>query len=300
MSRRACLAALVLAVTASLGATASASAVSISREGAQIVVRPDEDELLKDVEVTVANNTFTLAKRYVLDEIGTPHAGPGCDPSGAPTCAIADAKVLKLELGEGDQQALVTSSPIPVIIDGGSGRDRPTVTNAPQITIIGGTGNDIIKATGSKISVDGGDGDDTIEVGQGTVTGGEGDDTIRGATHADGGNGDDTLESTVKHARLVGGAGNDSFDTASTRTPSRQRLECGDGSDIADVDGADELGNGCGPRFTHLRKVGTLARFTADGTIRLTNVATVPKSVSARVSVSGPRILGLPKSFDGT
>jgi hypothetical protein len=299
MSRRACLTALVLAVSTSLAASPSASAVYIAREGEQIVVRPDEDELFKDVEVTVSNHTFTIAKRYAVDDIGTPHAGPGCDTSG-PHCPIGDAKRLVLDLGEGDQQALVIDSPIPVIVDGGTGRDRPEVRNAPQITIVGGTGNDIIKATGPDISVAGGDGDDTIEVSQGAVTGGEGEDTIRGATYADGGNGDDTLESTAKGARLIGGAGNDSFDTASPRTPGKQRLDCGEGSDIADIDGADVLGHGCGPRFTHLRKVGTLARFTHDGTIRLLDVAKVPKSVSARVSVGGPRLLGLPKSFDGT
>src|SRR4051812_28789191 len=115
MSRRACFAALVLAVCTSLATAKSASAVSIAREGDQIVIRPDFDELLKDVVVTTDGSSFTLAKRYIVDDIGMPHAGPGCDPSGAPTCPIAGAKALKLELGEGDQEALVTDSPIPVI-----------------------------------------------------------------------------------------------------------------------------------------------------------------------------------------
>src|SRR5688572_25610293 len=125
MSRRACIAGLVLAVLTSLGSTSSASAVFLAREGEQIVVRPDLDELLKDVVVTTNGDSFTIAKRYAVGDIGTPHAGPGCDASGAPTCAIAGATSLKLELGEGDQAALVTGSPIPVIFDGGPGRDRP-------------------------------------------------------------------------------------------------------------------------------------------------------------------------------
>src|SRR3954453_9897707 len=97
------LVALCLALTSLLFTAARADAVYIAREGDQIVVRPDEDELLKDVEVTAnqAGTAFTIAKRYVVDDIGTPHAGPGCDPSGAPTCAIDGATRLTVELGEG-------------------------------------------------------------------------------------------------------------------------------------------------------------------------------------------------------
>src|SRR4051794_19877147 len=201
------LAALVLAVLSPLAFAARADAVYIAREGDQIVVRPDDDELLKDVEVTVQGGSFTIAKHYTVDDIGTPHAGPGCDASGAPRCAIAGARALRVELGEGDQQALVTDSPIPVTIDGGTGRDRPEVRNAPSVTILGGTGDDIIKASArGPIAVDGGEGDDTVDVTGGSVTGGAGDDTIRGATTADGGAGDDTIRGATTAS---GGAGDD-------------------------------------------------------------------------------------------
>src|SRR5262245_27932944 len=89
---------------ASFGLAVPAQAVGISREGTQIVVRPDEDELLKDVEVTGSPTQFTIAKRYVVDPIGMPHAGPGCDATGAPKCAIDNATSIKIELGEGDQE----------------------------------------------------------------------------------------------------------------------------------------------------------------------------------------------------
>src|SRR6202008_1667172 len=125
----------ILAVLATLAFAQSAEAVVISREGDQIVVRPDEDELLKDVEITGTPTQFTIAKRYAVDDIGTPHAGPGCDATGAPTCDIEHATTLRVELGEGDQQALVTNSPIPVIIDAGTGRDRPTIKDAPSATV---------------------------------------------------------------------------------------------------------------------------------------------------------------------
>ena len=303
MPRRAPLVPLVIALLATFAFAPRAEAVVISREGDQIVVRPDPDELLKDVEVTGNGSSFTIAKKYVVDEIGTPHSGPGCDATGAPTCAIGDAKTLKVELGEGDQEALVKNSPIPVILDGGAGRDRPAVDGAPMATILGGTGDDIINADADgPVTIDGGAGDDTIDIAQGTatVTGGEGDDTIRGAATAVGGNGNDQLEATTAGAKLIGGPGNDSFVTSSPRTPTKQSIDCGDGSDSADVDGADVLGAGCGPTFTHLRKVGTIGRFTRDGAIAISAFARLPKAVSARLTVTGPRIVGLPKSFKGT
>src|SRR6187399_2133713 len=95
MPRRAPLVPLVIALVATFAFAPRAEAVVISREGEQIVVRPDPDELLKDVEVTGNGSSFTIAKKYVVDEIGTPHSGPGCDATGAPTCAIGDAKTLK-------------------------------------------------------------------------------------------------------------------------------------------------------------------------------------------------------------
>ena len=303
MSRRAPLVPLVIALVATFAFAPRAEAVVISREGDQIVVRPDPDELLKDVEVTGNGSSFTIAKKYVVDEIGTPHAGPGCDATGAPTCAIGDAKTLKVELGEGDQEAMIKNSPIPVIIDGGAGRDRPSVVGAPTATILGGTGDDIINAdVDGPVTIDGGDGDDTVDIAQGdaTVTGGEGDDTIRGADKTDGGNGNDQLESTLTGATLTGGAGNDTFVTSSPRTPTKQSIDCGAGSDSADIDGSDVLGAGCGPAFTKLRKVGTIARFSKDGTIDVNAVARVPKAASVKLSVAGPRIVGLPKSFSGT
>src|SRR4051794_20344333 len=141
------LVALCLALTSLLLTAARADAVYIAREGGQIVVRPDEDELLKDVEVTTNEDgtAFTIGKRYVVDPIGTPHAGPGCDPSGAPPCRIEGATRIPVELGEGDQQATVTDSPIPVTVDGGTGRDRLDVRNAPQVTALGGPAEDIVK-----------------------------------------------------------------------------------------------------------------------------------------------------------
>ncbi len=140
----------------------------------------------------------------------------------------------------------------------------------------------------------------TSPQGTATVTGGEGDDTIRGAAKADGGNGNDQLEATTAGATLTGGPGNDTFVTSTPRSPTKQSIDCGDGSDSADVDGADVLGAGCGPAFTHLRKVGTIGRFTRDGTIAVSAFARLPKAVSARLTVAGPRIVGLPKSFKGT
>ncbi len=303
MSRRAPLVPLVTALVATFAFAPRAEAVVISREGDQIVVRPDADELLKDVEVTGNGSSFTIAKKYDVGEIGTPHSGPGCDATGAPTCAIGDAKTLRVELGEGDQQAMIKYSPIPVIIDGGPGRDRPSVVGAPSATILGGTGDDIINAdVDGPVMIDGGAGDDTIDIAQGeaTVTGGEGDDTIRGASRADGGNGNDQLEATIAGARLTGGAGNDTFVTASPRKPTKQSIDCGAGSDSADIDGSDVLGAGCGPSFTHLRKVGTLARFSKDGRIDVNAFLRVRRATSVKLRVAGPRIVGLPKSFSGT
>ena len=89
MPRRAPLVPLVIALLATCAFAPRAEAVVISREGDQLVVRPDPDELLKDVEVTGNGSSFTIAKKYVVDEIGTPHSGPGCDATGAPPAPSA-------------------------------------------------------------------------------------------------------------------------------------------------------------------------------------------------------------------
>ena len=76
---------------------------------------------------------------------------------------------------------------LPVEFDGGAGNDTITLgsgsSTSVQSTITGGTGDDTIVVNGGgNLSLEGGDGDDTISAGSGTsdVDGGAGNDTING------------------------------------------------------------------------------------------------------------------------
>ncbi len=107
----------ILAVAVLLVATPVAGAVTISREGSEIVVRPDAGEPLTDFDV-IANadrDSFAVHKRAVSGDEVPSQAGPGCDV-GASSCDIGNATALRVELGAGNQELLVSGSPIPVIV----------------------------------------------------------------------------------------------------------------------------------------------------------------------------------------
>ncbi|MCC6233854.1 MAG: hypothetical protein IT580_14495, partial [Verrucomicrobiales bacterium] len=105
------------------------------------------------------------------------------------------------------------------------GNDRVTVSTsvAAPITVEAGNGDDTVTAGTGRAVVRGGDGDDTITGGAGndeldggagadSLTGGNGNDTLRGGDGADtlsGGSGNDLLEGGLWHDTLDGGVGDD-------------------------------------------------------------------------------------------
>ena len=279
-----------------LVAAPSARAVTISREGSAIVVRPDAGEPLTDFDV-IANadrDSFAVHKRAVSGDEIPSQSGPGCD-GGASSCDIGNATALRVELGAGNQELLVSGSPIPVIVDGGAGDDRLTVRGGPSITVNGGDGNDTLTLQAWAPA--------------GGTQEGTSDEAVLNpptkAAAADGGAGNDKLSSTVSGAKLTGGDGNDTLDAVSevqtteqqtARHPSRQVLDCGAGADTAMVDHLDTLGAGCGPSISALKGddklQNTLGRFDTKGILNVPSFLRTTRAVTARLTLTGPRLAG--------
>jgi Ca2+-binding RTX toxin-like protein len=96
-------------------------------------------------------------------------------------------------------------------IVGGSGGQIIDLTSSSvgygSVTILGGSGNDVLMTSGGADTVSGGDGADYIWGGSGndSLSGGIGNDTILG------GNGDDRLDGGTGNDSMTGGAGNDTY-----------------------------------------------------------------------------------------
>jgi Ca2+-binding RTX toxin-like protein len=264
----------VAAAVATLVAAGPAHAIVISREGTEIVVRPDPGEPLTEFDIVAsADRSLLTVHKYPVagDEVES-HTGPGCDELGS-SCDVDDATALRVELGAGNQNALIIGSPLPVIVDGGPGNDRLKVRGGPTMAVAGGDGNDTI--TLEAFTPPGGYGQDGAE--------GELHDPATTATAADGGAGNDTLISDVAGARLTGGDGDDTLDATAATT---QTLDCGAGADTVMVGNKDTVGAGCGPAVNSLRTPSTLATLRADGMLRVPVLARVRSSVFARFTLT--------------
>jgi RTX calcium-binding nonapeptide repeat (4 copies) len=160
-------------------------------------------------------------------------------------------------------------------VSAGSGDDRVSVRGSVpsgESSIYGEAGDDRIQFRGGvprpyELSwIDGGGGDDavkggardeSIQGGQGSrgddrLLGGGGDDSIVGARGNDierGGAGDDVLGrvydflADLGKDRFFGGTGNDVIDAADRRRD--RRIDCGDGTDLAVIDGMDKPRTKC-------------------------------------------------------
>ena len=106
-------------------------------------------------------------------------------------------------------------------IIGGAGPDYIYVDSSITIptSILGGAGNDSIRAGGGRNTINGGEGDDWIS-GRGTyniIYGGDGDDTLLGGpgnNFIDGGAGDDSIVGGAGNDTLIGDDGNDTISAA--------------------------------------------------------------------------------------
>ena len=117
---------------------------------------------------------------------------------------------------------------------GTTGADTIKAVGANNISILGGAGADVLSATGTKATLNGGNGNDQITgganadyllggagndtlaggAGKDTLLGGAGNDTLFGGNGADslnGGAGADTLNGGLGNDTLTGGAGKDTF-----------------------------------------------------------------------------------------
>ncbi len=92
--------------------------------------------------------------------------------------------------GDADQDVALNSTPTSVLVDTGGGDDYVDMSpddNGNQVltpTIVGGTGNDVLRGDTGTDTISGGDGDDQIADGlgdDGTVSGGNDDDTLYAA-----------------------------------------------------------------------------------------------------------------------
>jgi len=126
-------------------------------------------------------------------------------------------------------------------------------------TILGGNGDDQLDSTTigavSGASMDGGEGNDTIEGGQAadTLVGGNGDDRLSdtGGKNQllDGGEGANTITAIGGSGTIVGGAGDDVISVQSTT--SRYTINAGGGDDTITASGGPDVitGGGGGDRF---------------------------------------------------
>ncbi|MCW4202663.1 MAG: calcium-binding protein [Candidatus Thiodiazotropha lotti] len=141
---------------------------------------------------------------------------------------------------DGETHHLTAQEAKNLIIDGGCGNDNISVTGqqlcGPEnnITINGGSGDDVIRGGAGNETINGGSGNDWISGGSGNdklhgglgndtliggdghdrLNGGDGDDGIWGGAGNDfvsGDNGNDTLVGNSGNDRLVGGHGNDNL-----------------------------------------------------------------------------------------
>jgi Ca2+-binding RTX toxin-like protein len=137
-------------------------------------------------------------------------------------------------------------------INGNGGNDTINAKKGAD-TIDGGLGDDRILASKGNDTVNGGDGNDTLHGGWGNDVqhGGAGDDIIfanRGRDTSYGDDGNDQLWALARgdvHSRhdyrgdtLIGGNGNDTF---RTRDGEGDRIDCGDGDDVAVLDWKDKI-----------------------------------------------------------
>ena len=135
----------------------------------------------------------------------------------------------------------VDLSGIRVSLDAGDGNDTVLGGDGDE-TIVGGAGNDMINGGGGDDSLDGGTGDDV-------VVGGDGNDTLQGGLgidRIDGGNGNDSLAGGFNNDTINGDAGDDSIDGGQAD----DIITGGDGNDtLLGSDGNDNIDGMAGMDF---------------------------------------------------
>ena len=238
-----------------------------------------------DLNGTSAADTFNISGTGTVLQISADVASPTLDPvvsiesgtaivnvnglAGDDTFNFASIDLVNdilLNVNGGTGQDMINTngvdlSGIRVSLDAGDGNDTILGGDGDE-TIVGGAGNDMINGGGGDDSLDGGIGDDV-------VVGGDGNDTLRGGLgidRIDGGNGNDSLSGGFNNDTINGDAGDDSIDGGQAD----DIITGGDGNDtLLGSDGNDNIDGMAGMDFL----VGgsdndTLAGGTENDTIR--------------------------------
>ena len=212
--------ALVLAVIATLGAAAPASAHSVMKvEGGTIHYTANDDVSLNDLSVTVEGTQLRFYDPGADGGIQPASECSGGEVNGQGwivevTCPRSGISTVRIDVGEA-QDKVTAQIPLTVLVLGGAGADTATTGDGNDI-LNGGGANDTLRSGGGNDQVIGDAGDDQL-VAEG------GDDTLQG------GAGSDTADA---------GAGNDDV---RVRDGAADRALCGEGSDKVQSEEADQL-----------------------------------------------------------
>jgi Ca2+-binding RTX toxin-like protein len=217
-SRSFLLRAAALAASA-LAVPASASAITVTNEGGELVYRAGAGETLSTLVSSTERTDYgerTSTRYLVFGEAGSGtiqiDAATGCIRSDdfyghGVACPFDPAARVRLEGGAGnDSLSLYDASAVP---------------DTMSFTLVGGAGNDTLKDTYN------GNGGRTFDAGPGNdkVTAYGGDDVIFG------GDGDDILEGGAGNDRISGGAGNDQLSGDGYDAPGADVIDGGPGND---------------------------------------------------------------------
>ncbi len=178
--------ALIAALAGALALPAAASAGEWTMQPGSVLhyeAETGQNDLFDSIEYDSAAGlvrfTKSLAGQQTFDE-----SIPECDVVAGTVMNCADSLFAKLDidLGNGDDTAIVLSLPdhAALTIDAGEGRD--VIAGTPDADILrGGPGSDSILGFGGADTIDGGDGSDDIDGQDGadTITGGNGFDEVR-------------------------------------------------------------------------------------------------------------------------
>jgi hypothetical protein len=210
--------ALALPLLLLFAAPAQAATVEVSAGALRITANPGETNAIDigpGLAVAVADSGAPLT------------LGPGCVAQGLEALCTGATRV-EADLGDGDD-ALTVTAPLPADLAGGEGNDSLTV---------GTLATDDTLSVAAAVTLDGGDGDDTLTSAAGadvlrggpgfdTLTAGEGDDRLDGGTGGDSADGGGGADSIVLRDRVT--------DTAT----------CGAGRDTVRAEVLDQLDFAC-------------------------------------------------------
>lgn len=242
----AALAALVAAAPGALSAVAGVAEVAVVDPGGndatapQVQYRTDPGE--RSV-LTIAGSYDTGSVVIRFTETGAPlRAGDVCVQENPirVRCPFED-EGLDVLTGDGADRVRGSRVPnMPVRVQTGAGRDRVTGVSGD---VLGGPDADSLKAGDAITRLSGEQGEDMLRGGSDadTLGGGDGDDVLFGGDGIDrlyGDDGDDRLSGGEGRNMLYGGRGQDRIEARNRR---RDRVYCGPGRDVAEVDRGDRV-----------------------------------------------------------